>query len=382
MFPAAQGGAVITSLAVSPNGDAAAFSVELGTAFLEDDKRAHGIQLSRLDDSFNPKVNQEDIDFIVVQATDGLQVDDKFKEFLEPIQAVPIRGAMHFFQPDEPWQEQADLFLSAVKDKGFHFYALGLEVGPDYGSTTFLSDAQQWLKYVDERVEQKILLQTGSFFITSFGPSGDWMKEWPLLIMDHPPDPDPNGNPFLPQGVNDWKIWQYSVGQEMGAQYGVGRNSVLLEVYNGSPLDMWEWLELPAFSIYNPNSDELIHPSQAIRVTGLNGIAFSPDGAYVAAAGEGLVSLLDAGLGEEITSLSLMGRTTLSVSFTSDGRMLAIGTEGGTVLLWDLSLFDRDIEAEPTFWIACSLVNRDFTDSELQQFFGDPSKRNTCLNVR
>jgi WD40 repeat protein len=335
-----------------------------------------------LDESFNPKVNQEDIDFIVVKATDGLQVDDKYVEFLEPIQAVPIRGAMHFFRPDEPWQEQADLFLSTVKDKGFHFYTLDLEVSPKDGSTTFLSDAEQWLKYVDERVEQKILLQTGGFFITSFGPSGDWMKEWPLLIMDHPPDPDPNGNPFLPQGVDDWKIWHYSDGPEMGAQYGVGRNSVFLEVYNGSPLDMWEWLELPAFSIYNPNSDELIHPSQPIQVTGLNGIAFSPEGDYVAAAGEGMVSLLDAGSGEEITTLSLIGRTTLSVSFTPDGRLLAIGTEGGTIILWDLSLLQPSTELGPTLEIACLHVQRNFTDSEWQQFFGDLPKDSTCPNLQ
>jgi WD40 repeat protein len=110
----------------------------------------------------------------------------------------------------------------------------------------------------------------------------------------------------------------------------------------------------------------------------LNGIAFSPDGAYVAAAGEGMVSLLDAGSGEEITSLSLGGRTALSLSFTPDGSRLAIGMQEGRALIWNLSLLGKEAKAEETIKIACSQVGGDFSDSEWQQFFGDLPQDNTC----
>ena len=305
----------------------------------------------------------------------------KFEEFLKPIQSVPMRRAMHIYRNDQPWQEQANLFLSLVKDKGFHFYTLDFEFIPKEDNPTSLSEAEQWMNYVQERVEGKVVLQTSGFYITTLGPAAEWMEKWPLLIRVYSPLPDPNGSPLLQQGGTEWKIWQYT-DEGQGAAYGVGANSVALEVYNGTPREMWDWLELPDFAVYDRASNRLIRPSQVIRVSGQNGIAYSPDGAYVAAAGQAMVSLLDPESGEEITALSLANRNALSLSFTPDGHHLAIGMEEGTILLWDLSLLDENTNAESTLEAACSQVTRPFTDAEWQQYIGALPQTITCPNLR
>ncbi len=377
-LPEAQGG--ITSIALSNDGQKAAFFQKGVTP---DAGRAHGLEISFWDNSFDPTVNPDDIDFIVVQATNGLRKDRKFDEFLTPIQSVPMRGAYHFFQLDQPWKEQADLFLSVVKDKGFHFFVLDLEVNPKDGSTTFLSDAEQWLKYVDQQTDGRVLLQVGSYYLTSFGADGDWMKEWPLSIMQYPFEPNRDGTPFLPQGFSEWKIWQYT-DKGNNAEFGIGApgSSTYLALYNGTPQEMSDWLEIKPFSIYDRPSSGLIHPNQAIQVSSLNGIAFSPDGSYLAVTGDGNVLLLNAETGEEISTLSIRGRNILSLSFLSDSNTLTIGTDDGTVILWDLSLLKSSTETKRMLEIACSQVQQNFTKPEWLQYFGADTPYNaTCPNA-
>jgi len=386
ILPNVQGG--IASLALSQDGQKSAYFQEGGTgetAVLKGDGRAHGIDIYSGDQFFDPTANPDDIDFIIIKATEGTQsVDPLFEGYLKQIQSVPMRGVYHFFRENQAWQEQADLFLSTVKDKGFHFYVLVLDVDPGDGNTQFLADAEQWLKYVDENVDGRVLLYAGSNYLSKFGPAGDWMKEWPLFVAQYPREPNRNGTPYLPEGFVDWKIWQYTDKGD-NAEYGVGSaggNSVDLDVYNGTPLEMSVWLGFSTFSIYDKSSNQLAHPKQAIQVTSPNGIAFSPDGPYLAAADEGTVSLLDASSGEEISTLSVGGRTPISLSFKPDASMLAIGTQDGTVLIWDLSLLNKDTEAEPTLEIACSQVHANFTDTEWQQVFGDIPKGSVCSNLQ
>jgi len=385
ILPDVQG--AITSLALSQDGQKSAYFQEGGigeTTTQKGDGRAHGIDIYSGDQFFDPTANPDDIDFIIIKATEGTQsVEPLFEGYLKQIQSVPMRGVYHFFRENQAWQEQADLFLSTVKDKGFHFYVLVLDVDPGADKTQFLADAEQWLKYVDENVEGRVLLYAGSNYLSKFGPAADWMKEWPLWIAQYPFKPNRNGTPDLPEGFVDWKIWQYT---EKGgnAEYGVGStkgNHVDLNVYNGTPSEMGAWLGFSTFSIYDKSSNKLTHPKQAIRVTSPNGIAFSPDGIYLATADEGTVSLLDAASGEEISTLSIGGRNILSLNFMPDASALAVGTDDGAVLLWDLSLLQSGTDAEPTLKLACSRVNPDFPDSDLLPYLGEVTKRDMCEDL-
>jgi len=380
VLPATQGVA-ITSFAISGDGLEVAYYQEAESAFLHADQRAHGIEISTYDQSFDPGVNSGAIDFVILLATNGLSIDSKFEEYLEPAWAVPIRGATHFYQPDLPWQEQADLFLSVVEDGDFHFFTLDLEVDPNENDLAFVKYVEQWLQYVDERVEQKVLLQTyPTFYNRWLAPSGEWVKEWPLLNMAYPSEPDPEGNPSLPAGVTDWKIWQYTENGK-GAEFGVGSNSVYLDVYNGTAREMWDWLDISAFSIYDRPSGKLIRPSRTVPVTGPNSIAFSPDDSYLAAGGGRTVSLMKPGSGEEISALTTGGRTITSLGFQPDSRMLAYGTDDGRVFLWDLGILHAGTDTEPTREVACLLANRNFTREEWAQYFGTETYNETCPNL-
>ena len=364
-----------TKFAVSQDGQHFAFYEGTGSAsFLTDGERAHGLEISLYSDSFDPTVNPKDVDFVVVKATEGIFVDRKFEDFLTPIQKVPMRGALHIYRAGVPWQEQADLFLSTVGGKGFHFYVLDLEV-----ELADLEDVAQWINYVEEKTDRKVLLQAGAYLLNSIGSAGDWMKAQPLLIMQYPSTPDRNGNPILPSGFTDWKIWQYTE-NGAGVEFGIGADSAVLELYNGTPKEMWEWLAVPVFSLYDKGTGELIHPNLTSLNSTPNDITFSPDNSFVAVAGNSAVLLLNTETGEEISTLRLGGGGILSLSFVNDSE-LAVGMDDGTVILWDLDLLRSNAKAEQTLELSCSLLDRNFTSEEWTQYVGDTEYQKTCSNL-
>lgn len=381
-FPSAQGG--IASAALSLDGKRAAYFHEGGSAdvaILADDERAHGIILSYWDQSFDPSVNRDDIDFVIFKATEGNQyVDPTFEEYVRASRSIPMRGAFHFYRENLPWKEQADLFLSTVEGQDLHFYILDLEVRPEDGNTDFLADAEQWLEYVDEQVEGRVMLLTYTAYQEKLGAAGDWMKDWPLLILEYPTRPDRNGNPSLPQGFQDWHIWNYTENGN-GAEYGVAADRIYLAVYNGTAAEMGQWLGLNAFTILDRTSNSIVNPTEAIEVTSPNGIAFSPDDVYLAAAGQYTVSLLNTATGDTVSSLSVNGEI-ISVTFTPDSNSLVVGTNYGTILLWDLSLLKSETASEPIRAIACSQVQANLSESEWTQYVGvDVPYQATCPNL-
>ena len=375
----------ISSIALSLDGSKAAYFRVGGTgetALLSNAGRAHGIELSYWDQSFDPTVNPADIDFVLVKATEGTQyTDPNLDKYVQQIESVPMRGAYHYFRDTQPWQEQADRFLSAVKDKEFHFYVLYLETSPKGDSTQFLANVERWLRYVDDQVNGRVLLGTIRPFLTEFASAADWLTEWPLLIAQYPSEPNRNDNPSLPSGFTEWRIWNYT---EKGdnVEFGTGATDVILDVYNGTPEEMGEWLGLNAFSILDLDTSAVMHPNQVVEINSTNSFAFSPDNMYLAATGDGSVLLLNAATGEEISALNVGGRTVLSLSFTPDSDRLVVGTDDGTVLLWDLSLLSSADKLESAVDAACSQARQNFTPAEWVRYYGpDAAYKVTCPDL-
>lgn len=231
--------------------------------------RAHGIDISHNQGSFDLAVNREDIDFVIVRPSNGLFKDRRFAEFAEEIAEVRVRGAYHYFRSfkspaiedpavELPWKDQADLFLELVKDKGFHFFALDFERSGKFQvnwttelkrdnilSEQFAEDAQKWLSYVDKETSETIMIYTNQPLYQKWLSPLDGMEQWPLWIAQYHRIPNRNGEPDLPAGVKDWKIWQYSAdGNLKGSEYGVGSKDIDLNVYNGTLDEMRQWLKL------------------------------------------------------------------------------------------------------------------------------------------
>jgi WD40 repeat protein len=110
---------------------------------------------------------------------------------------------------------------------------------------------------------------------------------------------------------------------------------------------------------------------------GLNGpssVAYSPDGKMLAySAGElGLTIVLwDLANAKPLGTLE-SNATTLSMTFTPDGKRLLTGHSNGTLALWDV-----DLESWPRR--ACEIANRNFTRAEWKAFVGkDVPYRAVC----
>jgi GH25 family lysozyme M1 (1,4-beta-N-acetylmuramidase) len=231
--------------------------------------RIYGIDISHNQGSFNLEVNRNNIQFAVIRASNGTTEDRRFKIFAEAIAEVPIRGAYHYFRSFKspavqdqnrtfPWKKQADKFLELVGGIDFHFFALDFERSffhVDWATekkhdntlnTEFAEDAQKWMSYVDENTDIPLVIYTNQPLYQQWLKPIGGMKKWPLWIAQYHAHPNPDsGKPDLPEGVEDWKIWQYSAdGNNKGAEYGVGSQHIDLNVYHGTLEEMRQWLKI------------------------------------------------------------------------------------------------------------------------------------------
>jgi WD40 repeat protein len=94
----------------------------------------------------------------------------------------------------------------------------------------------------------------------------------------------------------------------------------------------------------------LVKPTLPLVLRGagvpVSGLAFSPDGRLLAAAGHWRIMVWDLGTGKEAVTLSGAGGPYLSVAFSPDRKHLAAGHEYSTVGVWDITTGEEILRKE------------------------------------
>ena len=163
--------------------------------------------------------------FVLLRATMGNQKTDKnFDHFWTTAkQHELLRGAYHFYRPDEDPIKQANSFLATVKlESGDLPPVLDIEKLPRQKSKQqLIEDLKVWLKIMEATYGTKPIIYTYYHYYKDV--LKDDFTDYPLWLANYNdvPAPSPDEN---------WMFWQFS---EKGIAYGINVK-VDLNVYNGS----------------------------------------------------------------------------------------------------------------------------------------------------
>lgn len=223
-------------------------------------QRAFGIDISKWDVSFIPTGKAE---FVIMRSSYGTPsgktyVDEKFNEFYPNSLSVPVRGAYHYMSSHGSWKEQADRFIELVSGKDIHFYACDVEPAFNTMSQKYISMSMEWMNYVKEKTNKKVILYT------NFSIYNSWINvyekerasKYPLWIAqyNYAYQNYMSTYPALPRDRKDWSIWQFIPGEwgKFGREVGVGRAGVDGNVFNGTIDEMKAWANVSPSSEVTP----------------------------------------------------------------------------------------------------------------------------------
>ena len=165
------------------------------------------------------------LDFVFIRATAGKnKTDSKFKEnWRESKKQKFIRGAYHYYRPNENSIEQAENFIKTVKlKKGDLPPVLDIEKLPKEQSLDSLKvGLRRWLKKVEDHYNVKPIIYSGESYYSDF--LEDEFSEYTFWIANY--------NFFVENIKDDWTFWQFT---EKATIPGI-KGTVDINIYNGTP---------------------------------------------------------------------------------------------------------------------------------------------------
>lgn len=166
------------------------------------------------------------IDFVILRATMGTAGrDNQFEDYWQDAKKSGIvRGAYHFYRPDEDPILQANNFLSTVKlESGDLIPVLDVERFPKkLSKKQFLKNVKIWLKIVEEAYGQKPMIYTYYHFYKDNLRDEDF-ESYPLWLANY-------NNVSQPSPEDPWDMWQFT---ENGITKGI-TTKVDLNIFKGS----------------------------------------------------------------------------------------------------------------------------------------------------
>ena len=193
-----------------------------------------GIDVSQYqkDIDFETLFSEQSIDFVIIRATAGKNNSDKkFKANWKGVKANEvIRGAYHYYRPDESSETQAKFFIKHVKlQKGDLPPILDIEKYSRVQSINSLKKGLlNWLKIVEAHYGVTPILYTyNSFYVSTIADDARFDK-YPVWIAWYNIQENPNSI------LQDWVIWQFT---DKGQLKGI-EGPVDINVFNGKKVDL------------------------------------------------------------------------------------------------------------------------------------------------
>ena len=167
--------------------------------------------------------NSYALDFVFIRATAGMdKVDRKFDyNWLEAKNNKLIRGAYHYYRPNENSIDQANFFIKTVQlHKGDLPPVLDIEKLPKNQSMKNLKlGLNRWLKVVEAHYKVKPIIYTGEKYYNDF--LKDDFKDYLFWIANY--------NFYREKIGDDWLFWQFT---EKATVSGI-KGNVDVNIYNG-----------------------------------------------------------------------------------------------------------------------------------------------------
>ncbi|MFN8473980.1 MAG: GH25 family lysozyme [Anaerolineae bacterium] len=212
-----------------------------------DQSRAMGIDVSIWQREVDwPTVKAAGIEFAFAKASEGTDfTDPTFAANWPAMEAAGLlRGAYHYYQPDEDPEAQARHFADVVGglDPGDLPPVLDVEEKPTVTRDVLLDGVQRCLVAIEQAFGSRPLVYTspgfwGSYMRDDNGAPPDWTGSYHLWLANYTDDP----SPLLPRGWSRWLFWQHTGSGEVdGVKTAVDRNW-----FDGSADDLRLWSKPP-----------------------------------------------------------------------------------------------------------------------------------------
>ncbi len=183
------------------------FTVLAGTVQSQDSIEYLGLDVSHFQGDIDwRKVKESGITFAIMKASEGLtEVDPKFTtNWSGALSAGLVRGAYHFFRPEDDALAQAQHYIKTVQlQAGDLVPVIDIEVIDSASILAIDAGVKRWLQYVEQATGVKPMIYSDLSFLNSDLESG--FGEYPLWIAEYT-----SKEPQVPAAWRKWQIWQYS----------------------------------------------------------------------------------------------------------------------------------------------------------------------------
>lgn len=178
--------------------------------------------IKRVDGSFG-------VDFVIFRATAGKNKEDEtYRYNWKNTKGKYIRGAYHYYRPNENSLLQAENYIKTVQlSKGDLPPILDIEKLPKTQSIDRLKiGLKRWLEKIEKHYNVKPIIYSGESYYKDFLKAE--FSEYPFWIANY--------NFWRKEMDNDWFLWQFTEKAQVSGIEGF----VDVNVFNGSKLELIE----------------------------------------------------------------------------------------------------------------------------------------------